>query len=251
MKKMLFANWKMFLNEGESFSLLKKFEYEFSGRNNFEVVIAPSMLYLSSVASVLKKGVLALGAQNLAMSKKDSLTGEVSAKQLKDIGCQYVLIGHSERRTLLGEENDQITQKISLAFEFGLTPVLCVGETLKEKNEGKTEAVLLKQLSGALKKVNLPLEKKIVIAYEPVWAIGSGTYLEVEEMEPIWKLFRRFFTSVYSEKFFDEKVMVLYGGSVNSLISPGFLSSKYCDGLLVGRASCDPLEFVSIASYFD
>jgi len=246
MNKILIANWKMQLDQTQSIALAKQYKQKLGLFNNVEVAAAPSYLYLTEIAEIFKGTRIKLAAQNVAIEKKGALTGEISAQMLKQIGCHYVIIGHSERRHKLGETDEQINQKIQLAFQNNLVPILCIGETMEEKNVGQRDAVLAKQIRNALNKVSALPAKKIIIAYEPVWAIGSGKNLDAREMSAISLVIKRHFSTLYTEKFFQEKVRLLYGGSTNSQNAQDYLSLDCVDGLLVGGASLDADEFFKI-----
>jgi triosephosphate isomerase (TIM) len=250
MKKLLIANWKMKLKESDSIDLAKKYIEKLNKSRNVEVIIAPTMLYLSKIASLLKKSNLKLASQNIAVMESGALTGETSAEMVHEAGCKYTLVGHSERRHKMHETDDEINKKINLAYDNGLIPVLCIGETLKDKNDGQRDTVLTIQLRNALSKVdNLP-DKQLIIAYEPVWAIsssGSGLLMEAEEMYTVARIVKRVLSSLYSESFYEEKVKLLYGGSINSIIAKDFWNIEILDGLLVGSASLDAQEMSTIA----
>lgn len=220
MKKYIVANWKCnpaTLKEAENiFGLIKK-EVKIP-----EVIICPPFTYLSSL-----KG-LALGAQNVFFESKGAYTGEISPLMLKDLGCKYVLIGHSERRKYFNETDEIINKKIKAAIGAGLSPIFCIGETEKERKEGKAEEVIERQIKKGLEGVKAP----IIIAYEPVWAIGTGNSCGKEEAEKM---------SLFIKKMAD--VPVLYGGSVNASNSKEYAKM---DGLLVGGASLIPDEFITI-----
>ena len=246
---MLVANWKMFLKKTETINLAREIVHKVHSAKDLEIVLAPSFLYLAELRDLAKKYDLALCGQDLSTEKEGAVTGQISGEMLKECGCQYVLVGHSERRSLARETEEMINRKINMAYSAGLIPLLCVGETMAEKQAEQTEQVLIKQIQTAIQKVSALPENELVIAYEPVWAIGSGNYLEVSEIDSMIKIIKRIVSHIYSEKFFEEKVRILYGGSVNNLLAPGYFAEKRLSGLLVGRASCHAEDFASIASF--
>jgi len=248
MKKIIIANWKTFLQKEQTIHLTKEIVATIKTKNDLELVLSPSFLYLDEIFELTKGQGIKLCAQDISTEKDGPATGQISGQMLKEIGCNYVLVGHSERRGLLNEDEKIINKKIKLAYSSGLIPVLCIGESLAERKSAQVETVLIKQLQSAIQEiVGLP-EKELIIAYEPIWAIGSGNYLPVAEIEPILKLIKRVVANIYSEKFFDEKVRVLYGGSVNGAVAENYFAEKKLQGLLVGRSSCQIEEIAKIVS---
>ncbi len=247
MKQLLIGNWKMELNEKQSLELAFQMKKRLAKITNIEIAIAPSFVYLKEIKNLLSKSNLQLAGQTVAYAEKGKYTGEVSASTLKEVGCNYVIVGHSERRHKMGETDEMINRKINQVLAQGMIPVLCIGETFEEKKQGQTDSVLVRQLQKALTKVDHLPEKEIVIAYEPVWAIGTGQFMQAEELDSFQRLVKRTIASLYSEKFYQEKVRFLYGGSVNSIIAKDFWISEQVNGLLVGGASLDIEEFYNIA----
>lgn len=231
MDKLLILNWKM--NPGtlkEAVALAKDSDFK-------SVVVAPPFPFIEEVGKVLKKA--KLGAQDIFWESKGAFTGEVSAQELKDLCVEYVIIGHSERRHKLGETDEMIAKKLKAAAENGLTPVLCVGETKKEKDSGKKEAVIERQLKIGLSLLSQkPKAKsqKLLVAYEPVWAIGTGDPETPESARE---------TIQFIKKTLSTKV--LYGGSVNSNNLADYLKFKEIDGALVGGASLNKEEIKKMA----
>ena len=246
MKKIIIANWKMNLDDKETTNLAKEYYKNIKSKRNVEVVLAPSFPFLKDVKKVISGTSLILGSQDVAAQEKGAYTGEVSSKMLKDLGCKYVVVGHSERRQFMGETNETINKKLNQCFNMGLSPILCIGETLEENKDDKRDYVLVQQLQQALSKVNGLPENELVIAYEPVWAIGSGQYMEPKDMQLIQRVVKRVISSLYSEKFCNEKVRLIYGGSVNSINANDFLTQDNVFGLLVGIASLDAGVFRNI-----
>lgn len=229
MKKLIVANWKM------NPSTLEKAKELFNGieegveDKQHEVIICPPFLYLPE----LSKGSIKLGAQNCFWEESGSFTGEVSPKMIKEF-CNYVILGHSERRAIFNESNEMINKKIKKALGFNLKVILCIGENKKEREKGKTKEVLKNQIKKSLKGV---AKEEIIVAYEPIWAIGTGNPCSPEEAKKV-----RLFLEEALKNF---KSLILYGGSVNSKNVSSFIKAGY-QGVLVGGASLKPKEFVKI-----
>lgn len=247
MKKMLIANWKMELTESATLDLTFHLKKRLKKISQVEIVIAPSFVYLKEVKNLLGKSNIALAAQTVAAQQKGKFTGEVSAEMLSEIGCQYAIVGHSERRLKLNETDEMINHKINQCYHAGIIPVLCIGESAEQKSSGQSDTVIVRQLHAALEKVDGLPENELVIAYEPVWAIGSGQFLPAEQIFPFQRTIKRTISSLYSEKFYDENVRLLYGGSVNSIIAKSYWASDFLDGILIGGASLDLEEMYNIA----
>lgn len=230
MKKLIIANWKMGLSLQETISLLKN-AAKFSNYKH-DLIICPDFLNLSVAKNILAKSEISLGAQNCASHHHGAFTGEVSAFDLKEIGVRYVILGHSERRRIFKEDNSMINQKVKMALEANLVPVLCLGESLLERKSGRTRPVLSSQLKGALKGIKIKRASDIILAYEPVWAIGSGKPIVFEEADKMHK-----FILDRAFKLTGKRLRVIYGGSVKPDNSQEFLKQKNISGLLVGGAS--------------
>ena len=227
----------------ESISLLINGLLEMEGSNS-EVVVAPSFPYLSQVESLVSGSAIVLAAQNISQEVKGAFTGEVSASMLGDFGVKYVLLGHSERRSLYNEEDEIVASKVKLALEFGLTPMLCVGETLAEREAGKTLEVCERQIQAVIDVVGIAAFDNLVIAYEPVWAIGTGLSASAEQAQDVHKAIRAFLAQ--SSESVSQKVQILYGGSVKASTSSALFKMPDVDGALVGGASLDAKEFIAI-----
>lgn len=233
-KNLIVANWKMNpLSLKQAQKLFKSIKI----KSEAEVVVCPPFVYLSSLK--------ASGAQNCFSEEKGAYTGEVSVSMLKDLGCKYVIIGHSERRKYFQETDELINKKLKAVLNKGLKPIFCIGETGKEREEEKTEQVLLKELEQGLKDVPLSKIAKVNIAYEPIWAIGTGNACDVEEAQKMALLIRKIISKLYNP-FISKKMRILYGGSVNSQNAAGYLKEAGFQGLLVGGASLDAKEFIKI-----
>ena len=224
----------------EAVALAKASDYK-------NVVVAPPFPFIEEVGKVLKKA--ELGAQDLFWEDKGAFAGEVSAEELKSVGVKYVIIGHSERRHKLGETDEMIAKKLKAAVDGGLIPVLCVGETKKEKETDQKEAVLEKQLKTALSNIQIPNSKfQIIVAYEPVWAIGTGDPETPESAVKTIKYIKSLLKTLYPKPS-TLNPKVLYGGSVNSQNLGDYLKYKEVDGALVGGASLNKEEVKKMAGY--
>jgi len=234
MGKIIAANWKMQLKYQDSLALAKKIAKNIK-KPEAEVIVFPEYLSLAAISQILKKSKIKLGAQDGAANFLGAYTGEVTALNIKAVGASYVLIGHSERRQIFGETSELINIKIKSALAVGLTAIVCVGENLAQKEKGETKKVLLSQLKGALAGLNSktfirPL--KLIIAYEPIWAIGSGEAIMPAEANLIHTFLKK-----EIKKIIKQEVLIIYGGSVNLDNAKAFLNYPQIDGLLVGGAS--------------
>lgn len=236
MKPLIVANWKMNpINKTQAEEIAKVVES--SVKKSCDIVVCPPFIFIEKVGSILNK--VNLGSQNCSWEVKGSLTGEVSPKMLKDFGVQYVIIGHSERRTIFRESNEIINKKVKAVLKEGLSVILCVGETKEDKNNRQTEEILGVQLKEGLDDV----EGKVIIAYEPVWAIGSGNSCDSNTAEKS----RKFIKEKMNKLSFND-TLILYGGSVNSENATNYLNKASFSGLLIGEASLDIEEFKKIIS---
>lgn len=242
MKKLFIANWKMQLDYNSSLALAKKYNKNL-GKIKNDVIITPDFSSLAAVAEVIKKSTLKLGAQDVAPEISGAYTGEVSAKSLKQAGAKYVLIGHSERREYFKEDSPLLKLKVVSAQKAGLIPVLCIGENLAAYKAKKTHSVLRRQLEEVLFGLIFTNSNSLVIAYEPVWAIGSGKTPTASEIEAA----QVFIKGVLAE-LIGQIPRVLYGGSVNFKNAADFLEWPNIDGLLVGGASLRVDEFSKIVN---
>lgn len=236
------GNWKMNTTVDEAVRLVKEMLPGMDAIGNIEKLVCPPFISLTSVSEVLKGSSVKLGAQNLHYMEKGAYTGEISPLMLSGI-CEYVIIGHSERRQYFGDTNEVVNKKIQAALDAGLKPILCVGESLEENEAGKTEEVVTGQLRQSLAVIDYP--GSFVIAYEPVWAIGTGRAATGTQANDTISLVRRTVTDLWSAEEGDE-VRILYGGSVTAANTTEFLSQPDIDGALVGGASLKSDEFVSI-----
>lgn len=238
MKPLIIANWKMNPQTlGQAKALFNSVKNGVKGIKRGKVIICPPFIYLPML-----KG-LSLGAQNCFWEKEGAYTGEISCPMLKSL-CQYVLVGHSERRKYFNEK-DEINNKLEAVLDAKLIPVLCVGETQEQRNQDKTEVVLKEQIISALDSISSSRFSPVIIAYEPVWAIGTGNPCDVEEAQKMKLLIQKIISKIYSSNI-SFKTPVLYGGSVKSNNAEGYVKEAGFNGLLVGGASLDAREFIEI-----
>ena len=243
MRKWIVAgNWKMHNTIAESIALAKAIKEGTTGLKNGEVVVAPPFTALLSVGEAIKGSAVTLAAQNMYYEDKGAFTGEVSPLMLKDIGCTYVIIGHSERRKYFNESDEDVNLKVKKALATGLKPMVCVGETDGERNKGITQAVVNRQVRGAL--AGIPDIDNVVIAYEPVWAIGTGKVATSAQAEDVHDFIRRLLVEMYG--CVADDVRILYGGSVTKDNIGELIAMEDIDGALVGGASLKPDGFLGI-----
>ena len=241
-----FANWKMYLDFNEANILAHAIASEhkqFSA--NVKMAIFPNALSLYTAGQTLKDVGIAVGGQNVFWEDKGGYTGEISATMYQAAGCDYALVGHSERRHQFHETNHEVRQKMQAVLESGLTPVLCVGETLKEREDGKTEEVVEIQLRSALQDIVWPTDRELIIAYEPVWAIGTGAPDTPHDALSAAIYIRKVISEMHGSKV-GTGIKVLYGGSVSTANVADFVNQEGIDGVLIGKASTDKKEFVEI-----
>jgi len=247
MKPLIIANWKMnpatLAEAKQLFNLVKK-DLKKIKDIKAEVISCPPFPYLSFL-SADKSSNLELGGQNCFSEEKGAFTGEISALMLKDFGCQYVILGHSERRRHFSETDEMINKKIKAAIKTKLFPIFCIGESQTEKEKSLTKEVIKSQIKKGLRDITKSEVKKIIIAYEPVWAIGTGKSCCPSEAGEIGNFIRKIISQIYNKKI-AKGVKVIYGGSVNSQNSAFYISGGNLQGLLVGGASLNAEEFIKI-----
>ncbi|MDD9304625.1 MAG: triose-phosphate isomerase [Desulfobacter sp.] len=242
------GNWKMYKTGPQAVETASRLATLCKDISNIDIMIAPTHLSLPLVAQVLQDSRIKLGAQNLYFEKQGAFTGEVSADMIQAAGASYVLIGHSERRQYFGDTDQRVCQKTQAAIDAGLTPVVCIGETEKERDQEKTFFVLDKQVSDGLKGFVLEELESLVLAYEPVWAIGTGKTASKDQVDEVHKFLRNLLEEKFS-KGFAQKTRILYGGSVNPSNVKELMSIDDVDGALVGGASLDADKFIKIIRY--
>lgn len=241
----LAGNWKMNLTQAEAVALVDGIHYGLHFSGDVDVIVAPVFLHLPRIVGHLKNSYIGVAAQNLYFEDNGAFTGECSGKQLKDIGVDYVIVGHSERRQYFGETDEIVNKKIRAAFRNGLVPIVCVGETLDEREKGEVSAVIGRQLAVGLLDLSKEEISKLIIAYEPVWAIGTGKTASPSQVEDVHRLIR-FSLSMKCGGEISESVRILYGGSVKPSNSKELLSLPNVDGALVGGASLKTQDFIEI-----
>ena len=245
-QKFIVGNWKMHTTAFEAEQLAKGVTDGLGSADHVTVILCPPFPYLALVGDMLKGSRVALGAQNMYPEAEGAFTGEVSPTMLLDLGCRYVILGHSERRHKLGESDRFINQKVVCALTAGLNVILCVGETLEQRNSKQTEAVLDRQLSTGLAAVPADLLPHLSIAYEPVWAIGNDEHHATpKQAHDAHLLIRRKLSEICGETW-AHKMTVQYGGSVEPNNSAAFLGQPGIDGVLIGGASLKADEFLAI-----
>lgn len=244
----LIANWKMQLLDNEAVDLTTKIipEYKNINNKNLELILCPTFTALSKVGEIIKKTDLKLGAQNVWYHEKGSYTGEVSPCQLKELGVEYIIIGHSERRQNLNETNEEINRKINICLDNQITPILCVGETFDERRLGKTDLILMTQVSQALEDIELKKNQKIIIAYEPVWVIGSGQAIEPKDAEHSAQVIKQTLLDFFDKEVIEKNIFITYGGSVEENNVKEFIQPGLLEGVLVGGASLSIEKFLPL-----
>ena len=247
-KPFIAGNWKMYKTGPEAVETAMNLEKLCSDITDVEVMVAPSYLSIPLVATALRDSNIKTGAQNLYFEKEGAFTGEVSAEMIKAAGAEYVLVGHSERRQYFGETNLSVSKKIQSAIETNLKPILCIGETEDQREEEKTFSILDKQVSKGLKGSGLDELENLVLAYEPVWAIGTGKTATVEQVAQVHQYLRSLIEKLFSKEF-SNKTRILYGGSVNPGNVKDLMAIEDVDGALVGGASLDPEKFINIIKF--
>ncbi|MBN1910221.1 MAG: triose-phosphate isomerase [Pirellulales bacterium] len=239
------GNWKMTQDRASAVALASGIAQRVGAGNGVDVAVCPPSCYLDAVGQALTGSAVGLGAQNMYHEPKGAFTGEISAAMLLDVGCRYVILGHSERRHILGETDADVNKKVLAALAAGLVPIVCVGETLDEREAGKTLDVIRTQFTGSLAGLDAGQMKQIVIAYEPVWAIGTGKTATPEQAEEVHFDLRKIMVDCYDEAV-GQTVRIQYGGSVKPDNAAALLSQPNIDGALVGGASLDVDSFMEI-----
>jgi triosephosphate isomerase (TIM) len=245
-KRIIAGNWKMFNDITETQNLLSKITSGLSGVElNCEVVVCPPFTSLTEAGSLLKGSKIKTGAQNIYFEENGAFTGEISAKMILSAGCEFVILGHSERRQIFKENNEMINKKLKKAIQSGLRPIFCIGETLEEREKNVTNHVIEKQLTEGLKEISAEEFKVVVIAYEPVWAIGTGKNATPEQAQEVHEFIRNLVEELYNREA-ASAVTIQYGGSVKPENAKELLSQKDIDGALIGGASLKADSFIEI-----
>jgi triosephosphate isomerase len=241
-RPLVVGNWKMNGSRETSIALVKSIVAQRADVTNAEMALCAPFIYLNDVAELLKDKDIGLGAQDVSVHLNGAYTGEVAASMLVDCDCKYAIVGHSERRQYHAESNLLVAQKALTAFKSGLTPIICLGESFEERNSDRVETVVGEQLQAVQSVLGLAGLQQSVIAYEPVWAIGTGLTATPEQAQDV----HRFIRSRLGE--IAQKVNIIYGGSVKSANAGELFAQKDIDGALVGGASLDAKEFIGIAA---
>lgn len=244
-RKIIAGNWKLHKTTGEAIRLLNAIKVKTVNIRKTEIVVCPTYLSLAAAKECLKETNIDLGAQNLFWESSGAFTGEVSAPLLKDAGCEYVIIGHSERRQYFGENDETVNRRLKAALSADLKPIVCVGETLTERESGQTFEVISTQLTGAFNGLSADQLEHLIVAYEPVWAIGTGKNATPEQAQDVHRYIREQIAAAFSAAF-AEAVRIQYGGSVKPSNASGLLSQQDIDGALIGGASLDAESFSEI-----
>ncbi len=240
------GNWKMNGSSAANAGLVAGIVAGVPQGGGFSLLVCPPFPYLAAVAALAEGSSVKVGAQNVSEHEKGAYTGEVAPSMLIDAGCEYVIVGHSERRSLYGETSAQVAAKFVAAQAAGLTPILCVGETLEEREAGTTQTVVDEQLDAAIDAAGIEAFAKAVIAYEPVWAIGTGMTATPEQAQDVHRHIRSRLAAL--DENIAARVQILYGGSMKGENAPGLLAQPDIDGGLIGGASLKAADFLAIAA---
>jgi triosephosphate isomerase (TIM) len=244
-RRVIAGNWKMYKTQMETRAFFSKFKALVSGVTDCDIVVAPPFTAIATAMRSTKGTDIAVSAQNVFWEKEGAFTGEISTGMLVEAGCKYVIIGHSERRQYFGETNETVFKKTKAALAAGLIPIVCIGEVLADREAGRTEAIIQEQFLGSVGALTPEEFSRILIAYEPVWAIGTGRTATPEIAAAVHKFVRQCVASKFSPEH-ASAVRILYGGSVKPDNIKGLMAQEDLDGALVGGASLDPKSFASL-----
>lgn len=248
-KPIIAGNWKMYKLLDEAVDTALELKNQVANANHCEVIISPVFVHLKTVAQRLEGTNILVAAQNCSSEiEHTARTGEVCADMIKDIGCSHIIIGHSERRQFFDETDESVNLKTKASLHFGLSAIVCVGESLDERESGNAENVVKKQIIGALDGLTVSDMKRIIIAYEPVWAIGTGKTATPKQAQEMHAFIRKILAESHSEKV-AENTRILYGGSVKPANVKELMNETDIDGALVGGASLDSTSFAQIVNY--
>jgi triosephosphate isomerase len=242
------ANWKMYKTPDQTREFFRDFLPLVAGHTRDEIVVCPPYIDLADAMEAVKGSSVAIGAQNVHWKEEGAFTGEISAAMLLALGVKHVIVGHSERRQYFGETDDTVNIRLKAALEAGLTPVCCVGEVLEEREAGLTDDVLRRQCVRAFHAISAKKAAKMVVAYEPVWAIGTGKTATPEIAAEAHAVIRREASEIFGEEF-SGKLRILYGGSVKPENAATLMAQEEIDGALVGGASLNAKSFAAIVKY--
>ena len=242
------GNWKMYKTVREVVAYIKEFRSVVKDLDGIDIVLAAPFTAVHAAAEAARSSNVAIAAQDVYWEAQGAFTGEVSAPMIQEAGAEYVIIGHSERRTLFGETDESVRRKVAAALEADLTPIVCIGETLQQRDHNETFAVLTRQLAEGLKSVEAAHLPALVVAYEPIWAIGTGKTATSDDAQTVCKAIRERLAKVAGQATADA-VRIQYGGSVKAANIAELMGQADIDGALVGGASLDPDEFAKIIAY--
>jgi triosephosphate isomerase len=245
-KPFVAGNWKMNTTAAEAVELAAAVAKD-AAKVQGDLAVCPPFVYLQAVAKAVKGSAVAVGAQDLYFEPKGAFTGEISAAMLKDVGCRFVIVGHSERRHVLGEKDELINKKLQAALAAGLDPILCVGETMEERDASQTLAVVERHVRKGLAGVSADGARRVTVAYEPVWAIGTGRNATPEQAQEVHRKIRRLLAEMYDPSLADA-LRIQYGGSVKPENAAEIMAQPDVDGALVGGASLKADSFLAIAA---
>ncbi len=246
-KKLIAGNWKMNKTPADGVALVRDLVTAIGKQSDVEVVVCPPFTGLESAGKALEGSNVKLGAQNMHFEAGGAFTGEISAPMLRAIFATHVILGHSERRTLFGETDELVNKKVLAALKNQLRPIFCVGETLAERESGATLKVVLTQVERGLEGVGKDIAASVVVAYEPVWAIGTGKVATTEQAQEVHAFIRGLLTNLFTETV-AQKIRILYGGSMKPANAPELLAQKDIDGGLIGGASLEARSFVELVT---
>lgn len=246
-KKLIAGNWKMNKTSADGVTLVQELIASIGKLSDVDIVVCPPFTALESVGKALEGSTVRLGAQNMHFEASGAFTGEVSAPMLRSLFATHVILGHSERRSYFAETNELISQKVHAALKNQLRPILCVGETLAEREAGSTLKVVQTQVERCLDGVSKELAPSVAIAYEPVWAIGTGKVATTEQAQEVHGFIRGLLTKLFTETV-AQKIRILYGGSMKPANAPELLAQKDIDGGLIGGASLESRSFVELVN---
>jgi triosephosphate isomerase len=251
-KPLISGNWKMHLTHHEAMQVVQKLSYSIdaSDPGRVDISVHPPFTSLRTVQTVIEMDDMpfALGAQNVHWESKGAFTGEISPEMLAKLNVSYVIVGHSERRQLFGETDEMVAKKVAAVFAAGMTPIMCVGETLEEREAGDTETRVLGQLRAGVASLNPEQVGRMVVAYEPIWAIGTGRTATPDDAQSVCGTMRAAVRADHGAAVADV-LRIQYGGSVKAATTEGLMAQPDIDGALVGGASLDPVEFAQIVGF--
>ena len=247
-KPLIAGNWKLFKTIPEALTLVDGLKKNLAGVSEREILVCPPFTALYAVAQALKSSNISVGSQNIFWEKKGAFTGEVAPDMLVDAGCKYAIVGHSERRQYFGETDETVNKRMKAAFAAGLVPIVCIGEMLAEREGGTTFKVIERQIKNGIAGLSPEQAKTLVIAYEPVWAIGTGKTATPQQAEEVHAYIRKLYSQMYSETAAGS-IRILYGGSVKPDNVSEIMKQPNVDGALVGGASLETESFAKLVKY--